>query len=348
MNKQYKFQVEGMHCKACVLMIESELGELPNVSRVKSNLHGNSVEVEGDFGDKTPEQVAEILSIPVRSHGYVISVQRLDGSATGGQEWQNKWADFKVAIPVSLGFILLFIFLQKIGIINLVNASEVTYGTAFVIGIIASLSTCMAVVGGLVLSMSATYAKEGSRVKPHLMFHIGRMVSFFVLGGVIGLIGSAFTLNSTATFVLSLIIGIVMLILGINLLGVFHWAKRLQPSMPKFISRHVHGISKFNHTFAPILIGLATFFLPCGFTQSMQLFTLSTGSFIEGGLTMFIFALGTLPVLALLSFGSFKITKSSKSGIFFKTAGLVVIMFAIFNFINSLVVIGILPPIFNF
>jgi sulfite exporter TauE/SafE len=139
-----------------------------------------------------------------------------------------------------------------------------------------------------------------------------------------------------------------MLILGINLLDVFHFAKRLQPSMPKFIGRHAHGVSEFNHTLTPLLVGVATFFLPCGFTQSMQLYTLTTGNFLTGGLTMFSFALGTLPVLALVSFSSFSIQNSSKSGVFFKTAGLVVIMFAVFNLINSLVVINVLPPIFNF
>ena len=139
-----------------------------------------------------------------------------------------------------------------------------------------------------------------------------------------------------------------MLILGINLLDTFHWAKRLQPSMPKFISKHAHGVSKLNHTLTPLLVGIATFFLPCGFTQSMQLYTLTTGSFIKGGLTMLAFALGTLPVLALVSFSSFSIKNRSKSGIFFKAAGLVVIMFAIFNLINSLVLIGAISPIFNF
>lgn len=243
---------------------------------------------------------------------------------------------------------MLFVVLQKMGIVNLVSAGNVTYGSVFVIGIIASLSTCMAVVGGLVLSMSATFAKEGDRVRPQLMFHAGRIVSFFVLGGVIGAIGAAFTLNTSATFILSLIIGIVMLILGINLLDTFHWAKKLQPSMPKFIAKHAHGVSKFNHTLTPLLVGVATFFLPCGFTQSMQLYTLSTGSFLKGGLTMLAFALGTFPVLALISFSSFSIQKSSKSGIFFKAAGLIVIMFAIFNLINSLVVIGLFPPLFNF
>lgn len=118
--------------------------------------------------------------------------------------------------------------------------------------------------------------------------------------------------------------------------------------MPKFIAKHAHGVSKFNHTLTPLLVGVATFFLPCGFTQSMQLYTLTTGSFLTGGLTMFAFALGTLPVLALISFSSFSIQKSSKAGIFFKTAGLIVIMFALFNLINSLVVIGVIPPVFNF
>lgn len=340
MNKKYIFHVHGMHCKSCVLLTESELKDLSNVVYVKSNLHNHSVEIEGDFGNKTSEQIAEELTAPLKRHGYALSLEK--------QTKTKKWSDFKIAIPIALGFAVLFVVLQKIGLVNLVSAGTVTYGTAFVIGIIASLSTCMAVVGGLVLSMSAVFAKEGDKIKPQLMFHVGRITSFFILGGVIGAIGSAFTLNASGTFILSLIIGIVMLILGINLLEIFHWAKKLQPSMPKFISRHAHGVSKINHTLTPLLVGIATFFLPCGFTQSMQLYTLSTGSFLRGGFTMLAFALGTLPVLALISFSSFSIKNSSKSGIFFKSAGLVVIMFALLNIINSLAVIGLIPPIFNF
>lgn len=339
-TQKYTFHVHGMHCNACVLTIESGLRDLLNVTFVKSSLKDHSVEVVGDFGDKTPEQIAKELTIPLKSYGYTISIEK--------QIKEKKWADFKIAIPIALGFAVFFVVLQKMGIVNLVNAGNVTYGTAFAIGIIASLSTCMAVVGGLVLSMSATFAKEGDKVRPQLMFHTGRIASFFVLGGVIGTIGAAFTLNASATFILGLIIGIVMLILGINLLDVFHFTKKLQPSMPKFIAKHAHGVSKFNHTLTPLLVGVATFFLPCGFTQSIQLYTLTTGGFLKGGLTMLAFALGTLPVLTLISFSSFSIQKSSKAGIFFKTAGLVVIMFAFFNLINSLAVVGIIPPVFNF
>ncbi len=329
-----------MHCKACIFLTESELTDLPEVTSAKSNLDTHTVELTGDFGDRSPEAIALVLTDILSKHGYTVSVER---------ESKNvKWVDFKVAIPIAIAFAVLFFILQKIGLVNLVGGGNITYGTAFVIGLIASVSTCMAVVGGLVLSMSATFAKEGDKVRPQLMFHAGRIVSFFILGGIIGALGAVFTLNTTGTFALSLLIGSVMLILGINLLDVFPWAKKLQPSMPKIVSKHAHGVSKWNHTLTPLLVGIATFFLPCGFTQSMQLYTLTTGSFLEGGLTMLAFALGTLPVLALLSFSSFSIHKSKNAGIFFKTAGLVVILFAIFNLINSLVVIGLIPPLFNF
>ena len=338
--KTLTFHVHGMHCNACVLLTESELMDMPGISKVRSSLANHTVEVTGDFGDKTLEQIASDLTGHIKPHGYTISLER--------QLKTKNWSEFKIAVPIALGFAIIFIILQKIGLVNLVGSGSVTLGTSFVIGIIASLSTCMAVVGGLLLSMSATFAKEGDRVRPQLMFHGGRLVSFFVLGGVIGAIGSAFTLSTTATFILSLIIGIIMVILGLNLLDVFPWAKKLQPSMPKFIAKHAHGASKLNHTLTPLLVGILTFFLPCGFTQSMQLYTLTTGGFLSGGLTMLAFALGTLPVLVLISFSSFSMKNSSKSGMFLKSAGLIVILFAVFNLLNALVATGFIPPLFSF
>jgi len=332
--------VNGMHCNSCVMVTENEIKELPNITKVKSSLKNNSIEVTGDFGEKNSEEIAKDLSLVLKPHGYTLSIEK--------QNIDKKLGDFKIALPSAIIFLIFFIVLQKIGIVNLVNTSEVSYGTSFIVGIIASLSTCMAVVGGLVLSMSAIFAREGDKVKPQLLFHLGRLVSFFILGGVIGKLGSVFTLNTEGTFALSLFIGIVMLIMGINLLDIFDSTKKIQISMPKFISKRAFNLSKLNHSITPLLVGIATFFLPCGFTQSMQIYTLSTGNFLSGALTMFAFALGTLPVLALVSFSSFSIKDSKNSGIFFKTAGLIVILFALINIINSLVIIGLIPPLLNF
>lgn len=338
--KTYTFHATGMHCASCPVLIKSELEDIQEVSTAKASLKHNSVEVTGDFGDKTLEHIALDLNEILKPHGYSLSTEK--------QRHQVKWSEFTVAIPIAGAFVALFIILQKLGIVNLVTTSNVTYGTAFVIGLIASVSTCMAVVGGLVLSMSANFAKEGDKIRPQVLFHVGRLVSFFFLGGVIGLLGSAFQLGSSGTFVLSFLVALILLVLGLNLLDVFPWMKRLQPTLPGFISKHINGLKKVNHILTPVLIGVATFFLPCGFTQSMQIYALTTGSFWTGAFTMTAFALGTLPVLALLSFSSLAIHKKAQSGTFFKAAGLVVIFFGIFNLINALVSAGIINPLFSF
>jgi len=337
-NKTYTFYVHGMHCQSCVMITESELVKHPKVSSAKSNLASQTVEISGDFGEMTASDIAKELSGLLSN--YSLSTEK--------PKPEIKWQEFLIAGPIALAVVILFFLLQKLGIVNLINTSNVTYGTAFLVGIVASLSSCLAVVGGLLLSMSATFAQKGDKLKPQILFHLSRLIFFFVFGGVIGVIGSAFQLGSTGAFVLGITVGLVMLILGLNLLDIFSWTKRLQPAMPKFVSQKVLNLSKLNHTLTPALLGMATFFLPCGFTQSMQVYTLSTGNFFAGGLTMFSFALGTLPVLFLISFSSFSITNNTKAGIFFKSAGLIVILFALFNIINSLVSIGWINPVFNF
>ncbi len=336
MQQTYTFHVSGMHCQSCVIVTESELVLCPGVLSAKTNLATHTVSVTGEFGTQSEKEVAQALSVVLKPHGYVLSVEQ--------QTKPIDWVPFRVAVPLALLLVALFVGLQKLGIVSLVDTTTITYPTIFLVGVMASLSTCMAVVGGLVLSLSATVAKESGQVRPQLLFHVGRLVSFFVLGGAIGAIGATVTLSDEVSFVLSFLIGMVMLILGINLLDIFPWAKKWQLAMPKVFARRALDTKRLTHTLAPLIIGSATFFLPCGFTQSMQLYSLTTGGFLSGALTMFVFALGTLPVLALMSFGSFRIEKSSSKELFFKTAGLVVILLALLNLWSSLVVIGVFPP----
>ncbi len=170
----------------------------------------------------------------------------------------------------------------------------------------------------------------------------------FVLGGVIGLIGGAFELGAIGTSLLSLVVSIVMIGLGINLLDVFPWAKRFQFTMPKSIGHKVFSLSSFNSSIMPFAVGALTFFLPCGFTQSMQVYALSTHSFTTASGIMLSFALGTLPILALISFGSKYVERlQAKSGRLFKIMGIIVILFALFNILNALAALGIIPPLFN-
>ena len=80
--------------------------------------------------------------------------------------------------------------------------------------------------------------------------------------------------------------------------------------------------------------------MPCGFTQAMQLYAISTGSPIQGALTMGVFALGTTP--GLLGVGGLtSVIKGQSSKLFFKTAGVIVVFLALFNVSNGLNLLGV-------
>ncbi len=338
-SKTYVFHVAGMHCSACEILIEDELGAAPGVSQVKANLAKNQVTVTLDNPGE-PEAITKELSAKIASKGYSLQTEKIKPN--------RQWQDFWYAVPLAAILIIIFVYLQKIGLVNLVSGSRVNYATALLIGAIASVSTCLAVVGGLTLSLSANYAKSGAKFLPHVMFHTGRLVGFFLLGGLLGLLGKSFNMSLSIGNTLGLVVAVIMLILGLNLLDVFKFTKKLQFRMPKITAKHATRQSVKGGRLTPIIIGVITFFLPCGFTQSMQVYALTTGSFLTGALTMATFALGTLPALALLSFGSFSLAHKSWSGIFFKTAGLIVMTMALFNLANILAVMGIINPIFNF
>ena len=161
----YTFHVDGMHCKACVLLTERELAEHPNVISAKSRLRTHSVEIRGDFGGRPPERIAAELSPYLSQHSL----------STTAPERHANWEEFGVAVPIAISCAAFFVLLQEMGIVNLVSGESVTYSTAFLVGVVASLSTCMAIVGGLVLSISATFARLGDRAKPQALFHVGRV-----------------------------------------------------------------------------------------------------------------------------------------------------------------------------
>ena len=189
------------------------------------------------------------------------------------------------------------------------------------------------------LSRAATEGKAGTGYRSQVYFHIGRLGGFALLGGLLGALGSVVRLGVYGSALLGIVVSIVMLVLGLQLLDVP--GIRL-PTLPSTWFAGFRRVASGMSSGAPMLLGAATFFLPCGFTQSMQVVALGSGSVATGGLTMLMFALGTLPMLAALSFGSLDIAKSSYRDVFFKAAGLLVIGFALMNGFLGLRVLGII------
>jgi sulfite exporter TauE/SafE/copper chaperone CopZ len=334
--KTYTFHVKGTHCASCKILIEDILKGQDLVKNVQVNLKRETVEIETE-SDQNPEELANTLSSKIEPNGYTLSVEKII------EEKKEDNTLFQ-AIPIGLAFLVLFFLLQKSGILNLGIGGKTTPVTSFVIGIIASLSSCLAIVGGLILSLSAKVAQDentGAK-KPLILFHAGRLVGFALFGGILGLIGETIGINFTFSAILGLIASVVMILLGVNLIGIF---KKSTITLPSGIFSFFRKVE--HATFAPILIGIGTFFLPCGFTQAMQIASLSSGSFISGLLIMFAFALGTLPVLSLLSFGSVSFARSKHAPLFFKSAGVVVVGLGLFALLAGLAGLGIINPLFN-
>ncbi len=334
---KYEYHISGMHCPACELVVEKKIGKLKIIKNVNAVLGDKKIYIETEEVVSAEELIDEVNML-IKPDGYEISITHI--------KHYVGFRDLAIGFGIAGAVVGIFFLLQKLGIANILGGKSMSFALVFLIGIVASLSSCMAVAGGLVLSISSSYAKSKDRILPLVLFHASRVLGFFLLGGVVGLIGIAFKLTPRFYFVSSIILFIVMIILGINLLDVFPFFRKLQLRMPKNLSRRITGFEKIGNKFAPLLLGILTFFLPCGFTQSMQINAMASGNFLQGALIMLVFALGTLPVLALISFTSVKLSKSLKSGVFFKTAGFIVIFFAIFNFLSALVAAGILSPIF--
>lgn len=333
--KKITLHVSGTHCKACKILIEDILNEQIGIQNTQVDLKKETVTFETSSDSSVSTLMAE-LNEKIKSNGHTLSVERNEIVKTDN-------APIWLALAIGLMFLLLFFVLQKSGILNFGVDGTITPVTSFIIGLIASVSSCLAVVGGLILALSAKVAKDDKNNKrPIYLFHIGRLVSFAVLGGVLGAIGGAFGVNMTFGAILGIIASLVMLLLGLNLVGIL---QKNTIALPVGIFNFFRKIE--HQTLAPFLIGAGTFFLPCGFTQAMQIAALSSESFISGSLIMLAFALGTLPMLALLSFGSASFALSKHASLFFKSAGVVVIGLGLFSLLSGLAGLGIIEPIFT-
>ncbi len=333
--------IKGMHCRSCEILVEDELMKINGVKKAIVNEKKGTAEIyyKGHFEEEQIEKA-------VCDAGYAIGIKE-----------QRPLFSKRMQDYIDLGFAFLIIVLlymvgSTLGLFNLSFKGGGNYGSlpiVLLVGLTAGVSTCMALVGGLVLASSARFVEKHpqatllQKFKPHLFFNAGRIISFFVLGGVIGYVGSFFQLSTTMLGILTIAVGGVMVLMGLQLTEIFPRLTGLQFTLPKGLSRAL-GIKKqsekeYSHKNS-FLLGASTFFLPCGFTQAMQLFAISSGKPLTGALTMGVFALGTAP--GLLGIGGLtSVIKGSFAKPFFKFAGLIVMFMAVFNISNGLSLSGI-------
>jgi len=287
---QRTIPIAGMTCAACEETVATSARTLDGVTDARASARTGILTLTGD-GLPTDAQLNAALAEPYR---------------VGARPWLSServvWRDVAIAAAVVAGIAALIVGLGLDRAVGALQSQAVAGSLLFVaaLGVAASISTCMALVGGLVLSLSASSPVRSLR--PHMAFNLGRIVGFAVLGAGIGLVGQAFSLNGWGLGVAMLVAALVMAGLGVRLTGVSPRASAWQLTLPArwgaWARRGRSGQStQRSRDVRAVALGAASFFLPCGFTQAVQVMALTSGSATEGALIMGAFAIGTTPGL---------------------------------------------------
>jgi sulfite exporter TauE/SafE/copper chaperone CopZ len=335
--------VTGMTCASCEKRVGRSLWRLPGVEAVTVSATRGTATVTG-------------AALPGRDR--MDAAIRAAGYEPSAPPWLTRdpsvWRTLLLAALAVAGVA---------GVVLTVGTGSITSALSspdrggllvvLVLGLTAGVSTCMAMVGGLVLGFSASHAASlasgptelpfATRLRPQVAFNVGRIAGFAVLGSLLGALGSTMSLPTRVMAVVVLAVAVVMFLLGVRLTGVSPrvagWSPRLPGGLSRALGVGTASDGSYSH-WRTALVGAGTFFLPCGFTQAVQIYALSTASAVTAGVIMAIFAIGTTPgLLALASVP--EIVTGRRQITVLRVVGVVVLAFALVNVSSSLNLLGV-------
>jgi len=361
-----RLDVDGMSCVNCEDRIEKAVGVLDGVDDVAASASLCEVIVSYD-GDRVG--LTAIVDA-IRAAGYEVrgdyssSVRGIAGSRSVADALAPAWNRMTTAVSTAsslsrfLGLIaiiaaLYLIIRYTVGLTFLPRVSQsMGYGLVFVVGLLTSLH-CIAMCGGIVLSQGISKkegqpnppplsrpAALGARLRPSLLYNGGRVVSYTLIGGIVGAFGSLFSISTALKGFMPVIAGLFMLFLGVRMLGIIPWLSRLKIRIPGIANEKLMAAAARR---GPFIVGMLNGLMPCGPLQTMQVYALGTGSLLAGAFSMFLFSLGTVPLL--LGFGAISSLLSAKfNRRMLKASGVLVMVLGFVMFSRGLTLFGVALP----
>ena len=322
-------RIGGMSCTGCEDMIRRRLRKTRGITRADVSWEKGCADITYD-----PSLVSlTYVDDAIAKLGY--QVLHGPSARVGGSAPSVRYVAGMLALIV-----VLFVALQQFGILNLLVPSQLAdssmgYGMLFVVGLLTSVH-CVAMCGGINISQclpgdenllaggsgAATGGGEGAparggrlaTLRPAVLYNLGRVVSYTVIGFVLGLVGmvagggSGAGVPTVVQGVMKLVAGLLMVLMGVNMLGLFPALRRFTPRLPRALTERI-GASGLRSR-GPLFVGLLNGLMPCGPLQSMQIVALASGSPVAGAASMLLFSLGTVPLM--LGLGSIVTTLGHK------------------------------------
>ena len=274
--KQIYIKIEGMNCSHCEMTIRNTLLEIKNILEVEFDGNIACLKYKGKL-DKNK------LINAILDKDYITKEEYIS------EDIRKLKSNIKLKEFIIITIIIFVIIwgINKLFGFNVFNAiptidNNITYGMLFITGLLTSIH-CISMCGAINLIVVINNGRKRNLKNP-ILYNIGRVLSYTIIGGIVGFIGSVFSINNTISGFIILIASVLMFLMALNMLGIIK-LKRI-----KFCNFKRGSHSAF-------VIGLLNGLMPCGPLQAMQVYALSTGSFINGALSMFLFGIGTVPLM---------------------------------------------------
>lgn len=204
------------------------------------------------------------------------------------------------------------------------------------IAILGSFGHCVGMCGGIVIAYSSTKVQsnwnKNKQTLSHILYSLGRVITYTLLGAIFGFLGSVTTFNSTTNGVFLIVTGFIMLLVGLSLLGKLKFLTLIEHSVSKqaWYQKSFKRLIASNSLSSFYLLGMLNGLLPCGFVYFFAITAVSSGSALYGALVMLVFGLSTIPALFSLGFfvGLFK--QSEFRNLMIKLASIAVILYGVY------------------
>jgi sulfite exporter TauE/SafE/copper chaperone CopZ len=351
--KNISLYIDNMTCANCEYTIERALVKIAGIEQVKASYTSGSVDISYRPDIIEPDKIIELIE----AHDYHVKTDKSTDKAKrsvgdAGKTGAKKDMDFTDIIGLGIIIFTLYMILRRFGLNDIFNSFPLAgegmgYGMLFIIGALTSVH-CVAMCGGICLSQCAV-KEEGSKEKsgrlavmlPSLLYNSGRVIAYTVVGGAVGALGSVISFSGTMRGIVQIIAGLFMVIMGLNMLNIFPSLKRFTPRLPKGLTGRIY--KQREQQSSPLIIGLLNGLMPCGPLQAMQLYALSTGNPLKGAFSMFLFSVGTFPLM--FAFGALSALLSKKfTGQMMKAAAALVLVLGISMFSSGAALSGVPLP----
>ena len=174
---------------------------------------------------------------------------------------------------------------------------------------------CLGMCGGIsgLFAVNAGVATLRTQVPFALTYNAGRVVSYAILGSIVGLFGSVIVKASPSVAVgIRLASGIIIILVGLKVAFDVRWLnaiERMGATLWSRISPAAKGLVPVTSLPRALGLGLLWGWLPCGLVYSVLMIAATSAKPMSGAAVMVAFGIGTMPAMVMTGLGAARLAE---------------------------------------